>query len=35
MSRTPAGVNRTGALFTMLPTGKQPNAIVVKAFRVQ
>lgn len=35
MSRTPSGVSRTGTLFTMLPAGKQPNAIVVKAFRVK
>ena len=34
-SRTPSGVTRVGTLFTMLPSGKQPNAIVVKAFRVQ
>lgn len=35
MSRTPGGVNHVGTLFTMLPAGKQPNAIVVKAFRVK
>ncbi len=35
MSRTPGGVNRVGTLFTMLPAGKQPNAIVVKAFHVR
>ena len=35
VSRTPSGTSRTGALFTMLPTGKQPNAIAVKAFRVK
>jgi YVTN family beta-propeller protein len=35
MSRTPSGVNRIGTLFTMLPAGKQPNAIVVKAFGVK
>ena len=35
MSRTPGGLTRTGTLFTMLPAGKQPNAIVVKAFRVK
>jgi YVTN family beta-propeller protein len=35
MSRTPGGVNRVGTLFTLLPAGRQPNAIVVKAFRVQ
>jgi DNA-binding beta-propeller fold protein YncE len=34
-SRTPSGVDRVGTLFTMLPTGKQPNAIVVKSFRVK
>jgi len=34
-SRTPSGVNRIGTLFTILPTGKQPNAIVVKSFRVK
>jgi hypothetical protein len=28
-------VDRIGTLFTILPTGKQPNAIVVKSFRVQ
>ena len=35
MSRTPGGVTHVGTLFTMLPAGKQPNAIVVKAFRVR
>jgi YVTN family beta-propeller protein len=35
ISRTPSGTTRTGALFTMLPAGKQPNAIVVKAFRIR
>lgn len=35
MSRTPGGANRVGTLFTMLPAGKQPNAIVVKAFHVK
>jgi YVTN family beta-propeller protein len=35
MSRTPSGVSRVGTLFTMLPSGKQPNAIVVKAFYVK
>ena len=35
MSRTPGGINHVGTLFTMLPAGKQPNAIVVKAFRVR
>jgi YVTN family beta-propeller protein len=35
LSRTPSGVNLIGTLFTILPTGKQPNAIVVKAFRVK
>jgi YVTN family beta-propeller protein len=35
MSRTPGGVNRVGTLFTMLPAGRQPNAIVVKAFHVK
>jgi len=36
VSRTPSsGITRTGALFTMLPVGKQPNAIAVKAFRVK
>lgn len=35
MSRTPGGVNRVGTLFTLLPSGRQPNAIVVKAFRVK
>jgi YVTN family beta-propeller protein len=35
MSRTSGGANRVGTLFTMLPAGKQPNAIVVKAFRVK
>lgn len=34
MSRTPGGINHVGTLFTMLPAGKQPNAIVVKAFRM-
>ena len=34
-SRTPSGASRTGTLFTMLPAGKQPNAIVVKAFHVK
>ena len=34
-SRTPSGVDRIGTLFTILPTGKQPNAIVVKSFRVK
>ena len=33
-SRKPGGAPVIGALFTMLPSGKQPNAIVVKAFRV-
>ena len=35
MSRTPGGMTHVGTLFTMLPAGKQPNAIVVKAFRVR
>jgi YVTN family beta-propeller protein len=35
MSRTPGGVNRVGTLFTLLPAGRQPNAIVVKAFRAK
>jgi YVTN family beta-propeller protein len=35
MSRTPGGANRVGTLFTMLPAGRQPNAIVVKAFHVK
>ncbi|HYK36136.1 YncE family protein [Alloacidobacterium sp.] len=35
LSRTPAGVTRVGTLFTMLPAGMHPNAIVVKAFRVK
>jgi YVTN family beta-propeller protein len=35
ISRTPSGTTRTGSLFTMLPAGKQPNAIVVKAFKVR
>jgi len=35
LSRTPSGTTRTGSLFTMLPAGRQPNAIVVKAFRLQ
>jgi YVTN family beta-propeller protein len=35
ISRSPSGTNRIGSLFTMLPAGKQPNAIVVKAFRVK
>ncbi|HTZ90468.1 MAG TPA: hypothetical protein VMA71_09005 [Alloacidobacterium sp.] len=35
MGRTPSGVTRIGTLFTMLPSGRQPNAIVVKAFRVK
>ena len=33
-SRKPGGAPVAGALFTMLPSGKQPNAIVDKAFRV-
>ncbi|HVW78718.1 MAG TPA: YncE family protein [Alloacidobacterium sp.] len=35
LSRTPSGANRIGTLFTMLPAGKQPNAIVVKAFHAR
>jgi YVTN family beta-propeller protein len=35
ISRTPSGTTRTGSLFTMLPAGKQPNAIVVKAFKLR
>lgn len=35
LSRTPSGVNRIGTLFTILPAGKQPNGIVVKAFHVR
>ncbi|QNI34772.1 beta-propeller fold lactonase family protein [Alloacidobacterium dinghuense] len=35
MSRTPGGINRVGTLFTLLPAGKQPNDIVVKAFHVR
>ena len=34
-SRKPGGASVTGSLFTMLPSGKQPNAIVVKSFRVK
>lgn len=34
MSRTPSGISNTGSLFTMLPAGRHPNDIVVKAFRV-
>jgi YVTN family beta-propeller protein len=34
-SRKPGGASVIGSLFTMLPSGKQPNAIVVKSFRVK
>ena len=33
LSRQPAGIQIFGTLFTMLPAGRQPDAIVVKAFR--
>jgi YVTN family beta-propeller protein len=33
-TREPNGTQLFGTLFTMLPAGKQPNAIVVKAFRL-
>jgi YVTN family beta-propeller protein len=33
LSRTPTGTTVYGSLFTMLPAGRQPNAIVVKSFR--
>ena len=33
MSYSPKGAQAVGSLFTLLPTGKQPNAIVVKAFQ--
>ena len=29
------GAVRFGSLFTMLPAGKRPNGIAVKAFRVK
>jgi YVTN family beta-propeller protein len=35
MSRTPSRNSPVGTLFTILPVGRQPNAIVVKAFRVK
>jgi YVTN family beta-propeller protein len=35
ISYAPNGAAQTGALFTMLPAGKHPNAIAVKAFRIQ
>lgn len=35
MSTGPSGSSATGALFTMLPAGKQPNAIAVKSFSVK
>ena len=35
MSRNPSGVSGIGTLFTILPAGRQPNAIVVKSFRVR
>ena len=34
-SYAPNGAVTMGSLFTMLPAGKQPNAIAVKAFRVK
>ena len=34
LSYTTKGVQIVGALFTMLPAGKQPNAIAVKAFKL-
>ena len=34
LSYTTKGVPIIGTLFTMLPAGKQPNAIAVKAFKV-
>jgi YVTN family beta-propeller protein len=34
MSYSPNGVRAVGSLFTMLPAGKQPNSIVVKAFQL-
>jgi DNA-binding beta-propeller fold protein YncE len=33
-SYSPKGEIRVGALFTMLPAAKQPNAIAVKAFQI-
>ena len=33
-SYSPQGARRIGALFTMLPAAKHPNAIAVKAFQM-
>ena len=33
-SYSPKGERKIGALFTMLPAAKQPNAIAVKAFQM-
>jgi YVTN family beta-propeller protein len=33
-SYSPQGARKIGALFTMLPASKQPNAIAVKAFQI-
>jgi hypothetical protein len=33
-SYSPEGARRIGALFTMLPAAKRPNAIAVKAFQM-
>ncbi len=35
MSYSPSGVRAVGSLFTMLPSGKQPNSIVVKSFNLR
>jgi YVTN family beta-propeller protein len=34
LSRSPRGTRNIGTLFTMLPAGRHPNAIAVKAFRL-
>ncbi len=34
LTREPSGTQVFGTLFTLLPAGRQPNAIVVKAFRL-
>ena len=35
LSYTPQGQRKIGALFTMLPASKRPNAIAVKAFNIR
>ena len=34
ISYTPHGQPITGSLFTVMPAGKQPNAVAVKSFHV-